>query len=172
MTLIFMTIMLSIMFTLMHHPISFGVILLLQTIIISILSSIMNINYWFSYILFLIMVGGMLILFIYMTSIASNEKFFSISVYIKMMVMLLYSFIILFFMNNWIIENFHVVMAQSFNHETVNIQQLVNNNMQMNKFLTMPFNKMFMLIVIYLLISLIAIVKITKTNSGPLRQTF
>nr|AIW06338.1 NADH dehydrogenase subunit 6 [Teloganodidae sp. MT-2014] len=64
------------LFFLMSHPLSMGLVLLLQTVTISILTGLMNFNSWFSYVLFLVFLGGMLILFIYMTSLAPNEKFY------------------------------------------------------------------------------------------------
>lgn len=42
---------------------------------VAIITGLYNYNYWYSYIIFLIIVGGMLVLFIYITRIASNEKF-------------------------------------------------------------------------------------------------
>nr|ALI86981.1 NADH dehydrogenase subunit 6 [Cryptolestes turcicus] len=53
----------SLMFMFLNHPLSMGLMLLLQTICISILSGIMMINFWYSYMIFLIMIGGMLVLF-------------------------------------------------------------------------------------------------------------
>nr|QXU57659.1 NADH dehydrogenase subunit 6 [Cherax parvus] len=65
----------AILFTTLTHPLSMGLTLLTQTILICIMSGLFNPTFWFSYILFLIFLGGMLILFIYISSLASNEPF-------------------------------------------------------------------------------------------------
>nr|QXU57633.1 NADH dehydrogenase subunit 6 [Cherax cartalacoolah] len=65
----------SILFATLSHPLSMGLTLLIQTVLICIMSGLFNSSFWFSYILFLIFLGGMLILFIYVSSLASNEPF-------------------------------------------------------------------------------------------------
>ena len=57
------------------NPISIGVLLLIQTLFITILVSIWNLSSWISIIIFLILIGGLLILFIYIIRVACNEKF-------------------------------------------------------------------------------------------------
>nr|APX39284.1 NADH dehydrogenase subunit 6 [Psylliodes gougeleti] len=159
-------IMNTLLFIFMHHPLSCGLILLIQTILTAFLSGMMNYNFWYSYILFLIMVGGMLILFIYMTSIASNEKFklnknlmLIISMFIIMIMMM--TLIDLFYLNYFL----HVQDMKMLNMN-------FNNNMSFKKYFNFPnFTLMFMMI-IYLFITLIAIVKITNNTYGPLRQKF
>nr|DAA06218.1 TPA_exp: truncated NADH dehydrogenase subunit 6 [Drosophila persimilis] len=65
----------SIIFLNMIHPLAMGLTLLIQTIFICLISGLMTKSFWYSYILFLIFLGGMLVLFIYVTSLASNEMF-------------------------------------------------------------------------------------------------
>nr|YP_009971692.1 NADH dehydrogenase subunit 6 [Hymaea magna]QNG56376.1 NADH dehydrogenase subunit 6 [Hymaea magna] len=156
----------SILFIFMNHPLSFGLILLIQTFLISILSGVMSFNFWFSYIIFLIMVGGMLVLFMYMTSIASNEKFkFSSKLFILFMSSILISFITFmldyYFMNSMI-----------FNETIINQNFKMNYLFSMNKYINNPSNMIFYMMIIYLFITLIAVVKITNINYGPLRQKF
>nr|YP_010486372.1 NADH dehydrogenase subunit 6 [Pseudoechthistatus chiangshunani]UVW93777.1 NADH dehydrogenase subunit 6 [Pseudoechthistatus chiangshunani] len=149
----------------LNHPLSFGFILLIQTTLIALTTGMMNYNYWFSYIIFLIMIGGMLILFIYMTSVASNEKFkfsYKILFLISMMFLLIF---FEFFMDSYF---FNLIMKNSLFNQNWNL----NFNLIMNKFLTWPMNLIFYLIIIYLLITLIMVVKITDIKSGPLRQKF
>nr|APX40886.1 NADH dehydrogenase subunit 6 [Psylliodes hispanus] len=156
----------TLMFIMLNHPLTCGLILLIQTIMISILSGLMNYTFWYSYILFLIMVGGMLILFIYMTSIASNEKFkfnqnIMYSLMIMMMIMILLMFMDLYYMNYF----FNI-------HDMKNMNLNFNNNLSLKKYFNYPnFNLMFMMI-LYLFITLIAVVKITNNSYGPLRQKF
>nr|ARH53789.1 NADH dehydrogenase subunit 6 [Cortodera humeralis] len=154
----------SMLFLFLNHPLSFGLILLIQTILISLITGVMNLNFWFSYILFLIMIGGLLILFIYMTSIASNEKFkFSNKILNFIMLMILFNLTIYFtdsYLFSFNLDNFDLVNQNNF----------YQNNISMSKFLNWPNNLMIYLMILYLLITLIVVVKITKIKFGPLRQ--
>nr|WOC30369.1 NADH dehydrogenase subunit 6 [Eodorcadion gorbunovi] len=149
----------------LNHPLSFGCIILIQTTLIALITGLMNYNFWFSYIIFLIMVGGMLILFIYMTSVASNEKFkFSYKLFTFMMIMMLLMLFLIIIDSYY----FNLILINSLNNQNLNF----NLYLTMNKFLTWPMNLIFYLIIIYLLITLIMVVKITSIKSGPLRQKF
>nr|YP_009971835.1 NADH dehydrogenase subunit 6 [Epipedocera atra]QNH68722.1 NADH dehydrogenase subunit 6 [Epipedocera atra] len=156
---------LGITFLFLNHPLSFGLILLIQTILVALMTGMINNNFWFSYIIFLIMVGGMLVLFIYMTSIASNEKFkFSI----KMMYLLATTMIsILIIM---------MIMDNLFSNMTVfNTDLSAQENgyfLSMSKFINYPENIIIATLMVYLLITLIMVVKITNIEYGPLRQKF
>nr|AXS65538.1 NADH dehydrogenase subunit 6 [Chrysomeloidea sp. 7 KM-2017] len=154
----------SSLFMLLNHPLSFGLILLIQTFFISILTGMMNLNFWFSYILFLVMVGGMLILFIYMTSVASNEKFkFSFKMLVFTIIMLFVSVVISFLIDQFLsTEN----LMQS------DLGQWMNKNSSMNKYMNNPPANLMYFVIIYLLITLIMVVKITDIKQGPLRQKF
>nr|QVM79280.1 NADH dehydrogenase subunit 6 [Niphona lateraliplagiata] len=147
----------------LNHPLSYGLVLLIQTIFVALMTGMMASNYWFSYIIFLVMVGGMLILFIYMTSVASNEKFkFSIKLTLIFLPMFLLTSFFIFsdaFFYDLILKN--DLMDQSNNS---------NFKLSLNKFINYPLNSIFYLMIIYLLITLIMVVKITDIKSGPLRQ--
>nr|YP_009368777.1 NADH dehydrogenase subunit 6 [Thyestilla gebleri]ARN58022.1 NADH dehydrogenase subunit 6 [Thyestilla gebleri] len=165
MMLIFINLSISLtsIFIFLTHPLSLGMILLIQTILIALITGSMSLNYWFSYIIFLIMIGGMLILFIYMTSIASNEKFkFSTKLFIV--------FFSLFFIMSIFLTMDHFFFHQmSFNDLIPQISQM-NFKFSLSKFINWPNNLVFLMMIIYLLITLIMVVKITNINYGPLRQ--
>nr|ALO76898.1 NADH deshydrogenase subunit 6 [Propalticus sp. PRO01] len=155
--------MLSLIFILLNHPLSFGLILLSQTITISMITGMMSMNFWYSYLLTLIMIGGMLILFLYMTSIASNEKFkFSIKITIFFMMMSIILLIKIMQLNN---------IMEMFNEQYTNFTSSMNIFMNMSHYFNMPLNYFFLFMIMYLLISLIAIVKITNIKLGPIRQS-
>nr|YP_009528975.1 NADH dehydrogenase subunit 6 [Ophraella communa]AST14962.1 NADH dehydrogenase subunit 6 [Ophraella communa] len=167
MSFLLMSIMfMSMMFFIMNHPMSKGLILLLQTILIALTSSLLNLNYWYSYILFLIMIGGMLILFIYMTSIASNEKF---KPNLKMIFILLMFLMITMIMIN--LDQFYMnILNQTIENKLFNMNY--NLNLSMMKYFNFPNYFIMISMIIYLFITLIAIVKITNFKYGPLRQHF
>nr|ALR69110.1 NADH dehydrogenase subunit 6 [Apocheima cinerarius] len=168
-----MMIILSIMMIFLNHPLSIGLMILFQTLLMCMLSGMLIKTYWFSYILFLTFLGGLLVLFIYVSSIASNEMF-NLSFNIKMMMMMslmlisisqiyLFTFENMNWMNlsNNINDNDNFMDMLFFNNENkINLNKLYNNHTYM----------IMMMLVIYLFISLVAIVKITNIFYGPLRS--
>nr|YP_010309818.1 NADH dehydrogenase subunit 6 [Oenas fusicornis]UMR54935.1 NADH dehydrogenase subunit 6 [Oenas fusicornis] len=162
MTLLMTNITFSVIFITLSHPLSLGIVLLIQTTIISLISGKFCINFWFSYILFLIMIGGMLILFIYMTSIASNEKFKINFKTMTLFIMLISSTTILLMIKllpDLSIKN--------------NMLSFYNNQLEISmiKYTYLPLNLLLTFMIIYLFITLIAIVKIIDINHGPLRPS-
>nr|ARH54244.1 NADH dehydrogenase subunit 6 [Cteniopus sp. AH-2016] len=157
--LIMINMMVTVLFASMKHPLSMGFMLLTQTITVSLISGHLCQNFWFSYILFLIMIGGMLILFMYMTSIASNEKFKS---NIKLISVLGIIPMTIFFMektNNEIKSN-----------EMIEQFKTTEFMITLNKFINFPMMMILMFIILYLLLALIATVKITNFKQGSIRQ--
>nr|AML25624.1 NADH dehydrogenase subunit 6 [Staphylinidae sp. BMNH 1274669] len=155
----------SITFMTLNHPMTMGLTLLIQTILISMITGLLNSNFWFSYILFLIMIGGMLVLFIYMTSIASNEMFAYSNSLMMMMSILMFSISIFFIFNDSMWLNLSLMFNESFIFK-------MNNFYNLTKFFTYPSIYMIFFMIIYLLLTLVVVVKITKIEYGPLRQKF
>nr|QOW08080.1 NADH dehydrogenase subunit 6 [Attagenus augustatus augustatus] len=162
-----LSISLSSMFLLMKHPMSMGTTLLLQTLLMTMLTGFFFENFWYSYILFLIMVGGMLVLFIYMTSIASNEKFkLSMSMTLTLTLLMLTSLMMMMTNTNELFTKLTEMNMQDMElWFPMKMWEL-----SMIKFFMEPGNKMFILIMIMLLMALIAVVKITSISHGALRQ--
>nr|AXS66128.1 NADH dehydrogenase subunit 6 [Chrysomeloidea sp. 8 KM-2017] len=162
-----MTLFTSLMICLISHPLALGLILLLQTIMIALLTGLMSLNFWSSYIIFLIMIGGMLILFTYMTSIASNEKFkFSLKMTMFIIPMIPLSILSAFNSDHFI--GMHKLKTTNF----MMTEKFLMNQMYLNKFLNYPHMMIYLAMIMYLLITLIAVVKITLKNKGTLRQKF
>nr|AMJ17387.1 NADH dehydrogenase subunit 6 [Rondotia menciana] len=154
----------------MNHPLSMGFMILSQTLITCLITGMMIKTYWFPYILFLIFLGGLLVMFIYVSSIASNEIF-----YFNMKMKLL----------NYIMIIMLMTMMMFFLKFKFN--NLIDNNLKMNNFMNMMFfnnenklnmNKLYnnqtslltMMLIIYLFVNLLAVVKITNIFYGPLRS--
>nr|YP_009919114.1 NADH dehydrogenase subunit 6 [Cataclysta lemnata]QMP96707.1 NADH dehydrogenase subunit 6 [Cataclysta lemnata] len=169
-----MIILISMMMLYLNHPLSMGLMILMQTIMVSIISSMMIKTYWFSYILFLTFLGGLLVLFIYVSSMAPNEMF-KISFNMKLIFMISTCLIIIisylnFYNMKWInlninnseMNNFFNVYLFFNNENKINLSKLYNN-------------KTFMLMImmmLYLFITLVAVVKITNIFYGPLRSSY
>nr|AKN01348.1 NADH dehydrogenase subunit 6 [Entomovelia sp. YC-2015] len=153
---IIMTLSTTIMF--MNHPLSMGFVLIIQTTIVSIMMNTIMKYPWYSYMLILIMLGGMLILFMYMASIASNEIMkFSL----KIMVIMFMSFTItMLIMKTEIFLNLSQNMMMNENQQNMSLMKLFNSNSSI----------MTILMAIYLLITMIYVIFITNSFEGPMRK--
>nr|AXS65968.1 NADH dehydrogenase subunit 6 [Chrysomeloidea sp. 5 KM-2017] len=163
-SILFMMTSMSLLFMFLNHPLSFGLILLIETLMVAVVTGILNFNFWFSYILFLIMVGGMLILFIYMTSVASNEKF-----KLSYKLTLLSSACIMIALSASFLDPAIYNMSIT-NNELMTGQALYS--LSMTKYMNLPTNLIMFMVISYLLVTLIMVVKITNVQYGPLRQKF
>jgi len=134
----------------------------------SLLTGLILNTFWFSYILFLIFVGGIIVLFIYVTSLASNETFnfsfkilliilLTINIYILIQLIIDKTFILNFWHNND--SNIFIINFIFENQNSINLNKLYN----------FPINILLLILIIYLFITLILVVKITNIFWGPLR---
>lgn len=146
--------------------------LLIQTFIICLITGNYRKTFWFSYILFLIFLGGILVLFIYVTSLASNEIFtFSIKIFLLSIIALFFLFLLIIIIdNNLIFNNF------SLNNEIASLNDFSSfineNSISLNKLYNFPTNILTILLINYLFLTLIAVVKITNIFEGPLRPKY
>nr|YP_009250477.1 NADH dehydrogenase subunit 6 [Coptotermes heimi]AMX22676.1 NADH dehydrogenase subunit 6 [Coptotermes heimi] len=152
--------MTGMMFTQMKHPLAMGMTLLLQTTMTCLISGTMYKSFWFSYILFMIMIGGMLVLFMYMTSLASNEMFSPSN---KMMLIALMTLPALMY-----------TMPDQTNNKEMNTHDTMMEN-EITSTTMMMYNQntgtMTILLVLYMLLTLIVVVNIISISKGPLRHT-
>nr|QWC54513.1 NADH dehydrogenase subunit 6 [Eugnosta dives] len=163
--------MISLIMFFLNNPMSMGMMILIQTTLTCLISGMLINTYWFSYILFLTFLGGLLILFIYVSSIASNELFkynffFNKTMFFMMPIIMMIS-LIFFKKLNWMntffnneMENFFEINLFFNNENKLNLSKLYNNQTFM----------LMMMMIIYLFITLVAVVKITNIFYGPLRS--
>nr|YP_009485335.1 NADH dehydrogenase subunit 6 [Bactrocera ritsemai]AUG90837.1 NADH dehydrogenase subunit 6 [Bactrocera ritsemai] len=163
------TLISSLIFIQMNHPLAMGLMLLIQTLQICLITGLMAKSFWFSYVLFLIFLGGMLVLFIYVTSLASNEMF-SMSMKLTTMCIMITSVMMLIAMfmdkssTSPFIQNLEMQPLYNLN------LTITENSLNLHKLYNYPTNFITILLMNYLLVTLIAVVKITKLFYGPLRQ--
>jgi len=74
-----LSIVLRTLYTRITHPVGFLIVILTQALIVCLISWVTIKSRWFSFIIFLIFLGGLIVLFIYITSLASNEIIYSLS---------------------------------------------------------------------------------------------
>nr|YP_010290253.1 NADH dehydrogenase subunit 6 [Bunaea alcinoe]ULO26033.1 NADH dehydrogenase subunit 6 [Bunaea alcinoe] len=164
----------SFMMYFLNHPLSMGLMVLIQTLLMCLLSGMLSKTYWFSYILFLTFLGGLLVLFIYVSSIASNEMF-SFNFKIKLLIL------ILFFISGWTMFmymynlkwiNLNINYSEMSNFQNMTNLILNENKINLNKLYNKQTFMMTFLLITYLFIALITMVKITNIFYGPLRSNF
>nr|URX54536.1 NADH dehydrogenase subunit 6 [Incisitermes snyderi] len=153
--------LISAMFTQMNHPLAMGLMLLMQTMMMCLISGLMHQSFWFQYILFMVLIGGMLVLFIYVASLASNEMF---SLSTKMMTLAATTMLIASMIKDWTTVN---------STDTTNINTPMESSIitLTSKLYNQPSGIMTILMALYLLMTLIVVVKITDVSKGPLRQS-
>nr|AZL93383.1 NADH dehydrogenase subunit 6 [Pimpla luctuosa] len=146
------------------NPINLTLLLIMLTILISLKLNMM-INSWSSYIIFLIMIGGLMIIFMYIMSLANNElfsfnfkymilnsiKFLPLMIFFLMMMKLYF-----YWNNNFIWYNY---LNLNFN---LNFYEIYHSN----------YSKMIFFIMNYLFYSMICIMNICYKMKLPLRQLF
>nr|AZF98994.1 NADH dehydrogenase subunit 6 [Chinolyda flagellicornis] len=156
----------STFFMMVNHPLSMMMILIIYTINICMLMGVINKTFWFSYILFLIMLGGMMILFMYMTNLVPNE-FLKINLkktlfltFLSLLSYMFFQFINDYDMFDDVDDNNYEMIMMEINNESMNYT---------NKIFNKYTNMISILLISYLFISLIAIVKMINIKMGPLR---
>nr|AYE84596.1 NADH dehydrogenase subunit 6 [Encarsia obtusiclava] len=154
------------------HPTFMGCMLIMFSMILSLNLSMYFQNHWFSYIMFLTIISGMMILFMYFISFINNMKMlFKMSSYFNMILIntiLMTTFsIMMYFMNkNFMWFNFNEIKSIYY----LMIKNLMNNYMKINFFYNYNKNFSTMISMIYLFFCLTMIVKICMMNKYSLRK--
>nr|ANT45794.1 NADH dehydrogenase subunit 6 [Adelphocoris lineolatus] len=158
MTIAFMMLTINMMMIYMKHPLSMGMMLIMQTMLMSMLTGLMN-SFWMSYILLISMLSGALVLSIYMSSVASNEKFMNKKwMWMFTMTMLMMSLLFLFLEKKMIIKNNYFSM------------EMMNNDIYpLNKMFNMENMIMIMFLIMYLLLTMIVSTYMVNISEGPMR---
>nr|YP_009685487.1 NADH dehydrogenase subunit 6 [Parribacus antarcticus]QDM38494.1 NADH dehydrogenase subunit 6 [Parribacus antarcticus] len=157
---------LSILFTQLTHPLSTGIILLIQTVLVALASGLLSKSFWFSYILFLIFLGGMLVLFIYVASLAANEAF-----NLSLLILSLIIFFTVLTTTTLVLTDPLIIPISSSMIVPAEFNSNVTNSTQFYilQIYNFPGITLTFFIIFYLLLTLIVTVKITSVFFGPLR---
>nr|YP_007317375.1 NADH dehydrogenase subunit 6 [Neopetrolisthes maculatus]AGA56152.1 NADH dehydrogenase subunit 6 [Neopetrolisthes maculatus] len=170
MLMIFLPLMISfsLFFTQMKHPLAMGLILLTQTSLIAISAGLLSHSFWISYIMFLIFLGALLVLFIYVASLAANEQFnFNIKLALMFITLsLVLSSIFMF------LDPIFSAQALKFEKSSHSLTFMENSLSSITSSLyEIPSAQFTLFIISYLLLALIVIVKIMNMKSKPLRTS-
>nr|AYP72682.1 NADH dehydrogenase subunit 6 [Cassida sp. EMHAU-15090501] len=158
-----MSMIISMMFMIFKHPVSMMIMIMMQTMLVCMMCGLLSNLWWFSYLLFMVMIGGLLVLFMYMTNVASNEKFNT-----KKMNYFFYLMIICMIFFTIMENDLTPLMNTSswFNFSKINMKYIIM------KYYNYPSNNILFMMMIYLLITMIMSVKITDLSKGALRQKY
>lgn len=137
------------MFIQVSHPVRMGIVVCISSIPVIILIGHFFINFWFRYLSFLVLLGAILVLFMYVRSLVSNEIFSLIS---------MKSWIINFFIIYFIFYAFSLNLFEL--HLVFDIGELFNEN----------YYEIIGFLICYLLLTLLVIVKLVQLFKGPLRE--
>nr|YP_003289021.1 NADH dehydrogenase subunit 6 [Xenograpsus testudinatus]ACF08707.1 NADH dehydrogenase subunit 6 [Xenograpsus testudinatus] len=152
----------SILFSQLQHPLAMGLLLLVQTLLISVTAGLSMYSFWVSYILFLIFLGGMLILFMYVASLASNEMF-----YFKFYLSIFFSIMFLFSILMIFLDPMISFSPNAFSNSNFNFS--MTTPMTINWIYNSTSMMFTIFIVSYLFLMLFVIMKIMNLSKGPLR---
>nr|YP_003856692.1 NADH dehydrogenase subunit 6 [Mekongiana xiangchengensis]ADK77633.1 NADH dehydrogenase subunit 6 [Mekongiana xiangchengensis] len=159
----------NINFIKLNHPMSMLLIIIIQTILISIMIGNLMESFWMSYILLLTFLGGMMVLFIYITSIASNEMFNLNSNNITINIMMtLILFIIVIAMEYFLLNDIFKNSETTFISLNIDMKEMSYSLMKMYNY---PSFQITIMMMIYLFLALVVVVKITNINQGPIRKS-
>nr|YP_009740586.1 NADH dehydrogenase subunit 6 [Spathosternum prasiniferum prasiniferum]AJD76923.1 NADH dehydrogenase subunit 6 [Spathosternum prasiniferum sinense]QID03548.1 NADH dehydrogenase subunit 6 [Spathosternum prasiniferum prasiniferum] len=156
-------------FTKLSHPMSMMLFIIFQTLLVGLMTGMMTESFWLSYILFLTFLGGMLVLFIYITSIASNELFQpkSLTLIFSGISWMIISFIFIFMNSTMFMDFFKNSETMNITNESISFQEMT---LSLMKLYNNPTVVITMMMMIYLFLALLAVVKITNINQGPIRK--
>nr|YP_010048407.1 NADH dehydrogenase subunit 6 [Mollitrichosiphum tenuicorpus]QPK76760.1 NADH dehydrogenase subunit 6 [Mollitrichosiphum tenuicorpus] len=157
--MIMINLMLSTILMNLKSPLSANLIILTQSISLTMLINLINKTSWISFMLFILYVGGLMIIFLYISSIAFNELNINKN-YKNILIKMIFILMIFYMMKNFILlENFQ--LENKFIFE--------DNFYLINMFL-LPNNLMIYFMLMILLFMLILIIWLLKNNKGPIRQ--
>ena len=135
----------------LSHPISISISLIFIAILARIISFSIN-SSWFFYLIILVFLGGVIILIIYIRTLAANEKFSLFNIKSRKVIF----FIILRLSFIFLIKYKNIFNFVRLNNTAVGILYESSNF------------TLLLFLIIYLLLTLVCVVKLVKFESGPL----
>nr|AXI98737.1 NADH dehydrogenase subunit 6 [Pseudoniphargus sp. 1-Basque] len=157
----YLSIFSSLMFMSMKSPLLLSITIILQTILISIIMTTFALSSWFSFMLLMVYLTGMMVIFIYVSSLASNDLF----------TMNKSQFIVLLILTTPVL----LVMFKSSlpfltTTNSMPMDYVSSSAMKTIKMYSKPLYLMTVFLIIYILLAMIMVVKNTSFSSGPLRS--
>lgn len=153
---------LSMLFIYVFTPISLTLLIISQSTILSILLFIVTAISWFSFILLIIFIRGIIIIFIYVSSLASNKLIITPN-----KPFIIFSFFLLFFSS--LIAYSPLLTNLNFLNSSLS-SQLKDNTLIIYKIYSPMLALLTSTFIIYLLLALFVVIKTASTSKAPLRR--
>nr|YP_010585959.1 NADH dehydrogenase subunit 6 [Plectrocnemia tsukuiensis]UZZ43695.1 NADH dehydrogenase subunit 6 [Plectrocnemia tsukuiensis] len=157
----------SLLFILSNNPINMGLIIMIQTLNSCLLMNNIMSYPWMAYMTFIVIIGGLMIIFIYMCTLSWNSKMkikISILMIIIMMILMnmnLMSYTKFINLNKFMLMNKEIMIIHNINKFKINLMKFFFSNSLM----------MILMMINLLIMTLIIINKMNKTTIKPLRKT-
>nr|QYF07838.1 NADH dehydrogenase subunit 6 [Hypoponera sauteri] len=168
----FMLMMMFLILNKLMHPIIMMMFMIIFSILTCLNMSIWKMNFIYSIMIFLIMISGLMIIFMYFSSLISNEQF-NINLNFKTLFLLILNLLVTFnliYMNNlFILNQFNYFMFDSNSMKIINMNKFIN----VINLYTYPLNNFTILTILFILLSFISIIKInSSTHSFSMRKIY
>ena len=155
----------SICFALTNHPLPLGLLVIAHATGVCLLTtSTWHSLAWFSYILFLIFLGAIIVLFTYITSLAANELFYTPRYQPLRLIIL----ILILILNDYLLLPINFVTPD---HQCNPHTPLKQPEEFIALIFRNPFFSITLFLACYLLLSLLIVVRLTSKTSGPVRSS-
>nr|QBZ38144.1 NADH dehydrogenase subunit 6 [Muirodelphax atratus] len=148
----------------MNHPISMGTLLMIQSMLTSMMTILFTKNSWYSMILFVTFSSGLMIMFMYMSSISSNEKFYWSIKLTTLLILILGIFFSTKMDYNFLFK--HKWTEQLLKFEENEEKKAISKIISSNKIL------LFYNVTLLILITLVSISNLINSFEGPLKMTY
>lgn len=164
--IIFILIYISI--NLNSHPVFIIIIIIIYNSIICLNISIWKINFIYSIILFLILIRGLLIIFLYFSRLISNEQitFYSNKILFLSLIFNIIYIYILFIINKLFSNNIIYTTKETNSLNKIN-NKIFENILNLYIY---PYNNITICRILYLLLTLFIIIKLSNIKIKPLRK--
>nr|YP_009400279.1 NADH dehydrogenase subunit 6 [Nurudea yanoniella]ARW70279.1 NADH dehydrogenase subunit 6 [Nurudea yanoniella]QBK84296.1 NADH dehydrogenase subunit 6 [Nurudea yanoniella] len=156
--IMWINLMMSMTLIILKSPLKSNLLILFQTIMLTMMINLINKTSWISFMIVILYIGGLMIIFLYISSIAFNEinmhfNYKNIIKNLMIMSMFMYYMKPLMLMENFKFNNL-----------------LFEDNFFMINMFNTPNNMMMYFIMMMLFTMLILIIWLLKFNKGPIRQ--
>jgi NADH-ubiquinone oxidoreductase chain 6 len=138
------------------HPVLLMTLILSQAVLICLIAWLKLKISWFSYILFLVFLGGLMVLFIYIVRLASNEKI-NTSIFSNKIIILFALGLILFI--GWIQLN-----SSNLRHLREKSSNIIFN------IYSVPIRITTIIVIVYLLFTLTVVVRVASKYRAPIKN--
>nr|YP_010250553.1 NADH dehydrogenase subunit 6 [Cerceris quinquefasciata]QTV22621.1 NADH dehydrogenase subunit 6 [Cerceris quinquefasciata] len=163
-----LSMLMTFIFMKINHPLMFILLNISLTIFMSMILYFYLQTSLFSLILFIIMIGGLMIIFLYFTSLINNEKSYlplKLILFNFLLMIMIYLIMYLSF------KDFNMTIF-NLNNEFINLEKLEKNNMMftINSLYLKNYFYFYLLTIFMLMISLFNIIKICSKKNSSLRR--